>query len=104
MEAFRRAVEADPDGAAASRPVANISWMNLLFRRGSVSVDDDLGSLTRPNLEFEEPPPELADVFQTNIARSLELAERHLRLRPSVPGYGLLDEPYRGTKVPGVRQ
>ncbi|MEW5982667.1 MAG: tetratricopeptide repeat protein [Acidobacteriota bacterium] len=85
MEAFRRAVDADPEDAAAYRAVANISWLNLLFRRGSVSVDDYLGSLTKPNLELKKPPPDLDELFRTNIAKSLELAERHLRLRGTDP-------------------
>lgn len=85
MDSFRRAVEADPEDAAAYRAVANISWLNLLFRRGSVSVDDYLGSMTRPNLELAKPPAELDALFRSNIARSLELAERNLRLRPSDP-------------------
>ena len=78
-----RAVEADPDDPGAHRTVAAILWLNLLYQRGSVTVDDYMGSISQPNAKLKSPPPELAAAFRSHIERALQLAERQLRLRPN---------------------
>lgn len=85
VEAFKAAIEADPSDPGAYGALAAVAWMHLLYRRGSVSVDDYLGSMTQPNLKLKSPPPELAEQFHTNVARALALAEAQLRARPDDP-------------------
>jgi len=79
----RRAVDADPEDPGAHRALAAIMWLNLLYQRGSITVDDYLGSMTQPNVTLKSPPPELAAAFRTHIEKALQLAERQLRLRPN---------------------
>ena len=58
LETFRQAVAADPKDAGAHRGVATTLWLNITFRRGSMTVDDYLGRDTRPNSTQPPPPPE----------------------------------------------
>ena len=85
VAAFKAAVEADPSDSGAYRAMAAVAWLNLLYQRGSVSVDDYLGSMTQPNVKLRTPPPELAAQFHTNIDQALKLAEARLRARPDDP-------------------
>jgi tetratricopeptide (TPR) repeat protein len=80
-----QAVAADPNDGDAHRAVAVIAWLRIGFLRGSITVDDYLGSVTRPNINMLPPPPEEARRFQTHIARALQIAEADLRARPQDP-------------------
>jgi tetratricopeptide (TPR) repeat protein len=80
-----QAVAADPGDADAHRAVALIAWLRIGFLRGSITVDDYLGSVSKPNINMLPPPPEEAARFHTHIARALELAEADLRARPRDP-------------------
>jgi tetratricopeptide (TPR) repeat protein len=79
------AVAADPQDGDAHRAVAVIAWLRIGFLRGSITVDDYLGSVTRPNINMLPPPPEEAARFHTHIARALQLAEAEVRARPRDP-------------------
>src|ERR687887_2120732 len=61
---FRRAVEADPQDAAAYRGLAAGLWLSITFRRGNMTVDDYLGKVTRPNSQAPPAPPEIAAQFR----------------------------------------
>jgi tetratricopeptide (TPR) repeat protein len=80
-----RAIEADPADADAHRAVALVAWLRIGFLRGSITVDDYLGSVSKPNINMLPPPAEEAARFQTHIARALELAEADLRAHPRDP-------------------
>jgi tetratricopeptide (TPR) repeat protein len=80
-----RAVEADPNDADAHRAIALIAWLRIGFLRGSITVDDYLGSVSKPNINMLPPPAEEAARFQTHIARALELAEAGVRAHPNDP-------------------
>jgi tetratricopeptide (TPR) repeat protein len=80
-----KAVAADPNDADAHRAVAVIAWLRIGFLRGSITVDDYLGNVTKPNINMLPPPPEEARRFQTHITRALTLAEAELRARPRDP-------------------
>ena len=86
MATFRKAVEADPEDSAAYRAVAVAAWLHLLFQRGSILVDDYLGSITKPNVKFKEPPRAMVELFRTNIDKALALGERREQARPDDPG------------------
>ena len=68
------AIKADPNDPAAERGLASIPWMMISFRRGAVTVDEYLGSVSRQNVALREPPADLASRFSTHILRSITLA------------------------------
>nr|MBA3271800.1 hypothetical protein [Acidobacteriota bacterium] len=80
-----QAVQADPNDADAHRAVAVIAWLRIGFLRGSITVDDYLGSVSKPNINMLPPPAVEARRFHTHIARALELAEAELQRRPNDP-------------------
>src|ERR1043166_1675199 len=47
IDSFRAAVAADPKDAAAYRGLAGALWLSITFRRGNMTVDDYLGSVSR---------------------------------------------------------
>jgi tetratricopeptide (TPR) repeat protein len=76
------AVKADPNDPSAERGLAAIPWTLISFRRGTVTVDDYLGDVTRQNVALKEPPADLATRFNTHIQRATLLAEALLRAKP----------------------
>jgi tetratricopeptide (TPR) repeat protein len=59
-----------------------VLWLNLLFRRGAVTVDHYLGSFTRSNVDLAKPPPEIDAEFRLHIDRAIALAERRVAANP----------------------
>ena len=45
-----------PDDPAPHRSLASVLWLNLLFRRGAVTVDHYLGSFSRSSVDLAKPP------------------------------------------------
>ena len=82
LAAFNEAIAADPGDAAAYRGVAAIALLNLLFRRGALTVDDYLGR-ARPTMHMLPAPPEVVAIFNDNVSRSLALAERQVAASPN---------------------
>jgi tetratricopeptide (TPR) repeat protein len=85
MTLLDQSVQADPNDPDAHRAVAVIAWLRIGFLRGSITVDDYLGSVTKPNINMMPPPVEEAQRFHKHLARALELAEAELRRRPNDP-------------------
>jgi tetratricopeptide (TPR) repeat protein len=82
---LRRAVALAPDDPAPHRTLAAIVWLNMLFRRGAVTVDHYLGSFTRARVDLSKPPPELDAEFKRHVAKAIELARRRVAARPDDP-------------------
>ena len=82
---LKRAVAEDPDDPATYRSVAAVTWLHILFQRGTVTVDDYLDRVTTPNVVVEEPPPELAATFEEYFSHAIELAEKGVRTTPDDP-------------------
>jgi tetratricopeptide (TPR) repeat protein len=82
MEAAARA---DPSDPAAERGLAVIPWLLISFTRGTATVDDYLGSISRQNVAMRQPPAELAARFQQHATKALALAEAQLARRPKDP-------------------
>ena len=82
---LRKAVAAAPNEPAPHRTLAAIVWLNLLFRRGAVTVDHYLGSFTRARVDLKQPPPELDAEFKRHVSKAIELARQRLRARPDDP-------------------
>jgi tetratricopeptide (TPR) repeat protein len=80
-----KALAADPSDADAHRAVAVIAWLRIGFLRGSITVDDYLGNVSKPNINMLPPPPDEAQRFHRHATRALELAEAALKARPRDP-------------------
>jgi tetratricopeptide (TPR) repeat protein len=82
---LEKALNADPNDPDAHRAAAVIAWLRIGFLRGSITVDDFLGSVSKPNVNPVPPPPEEANRFNQHIARALQLAEAEVQRRPRDP-------------------
>jgi tetratricopeptide (TPR) repeat protein len=82
---FRRAIEADPHDPAAARGLAALTWLHILFRRGTVTADDYLGRVAKPHVSMKVPPASEAALFKEQSERALSLAEKRLSVNPSDP-------------------
>jgi tetratricopeptide (TPR) repeat protein len=77
----RRAVAMAPNESEAHRTVAAILWLNLIFRRGAISVDFYLGSLARQRTAPKLTPEDVVE-FKAELAKTIELAEARLAEQP----------------------
>jgi tetratricopeptide (TPR) repeat protein len=82
LELLRRAVALAPDDSATHRSLASVLWLNILFRRGAVTVDHYLGSFSRAKVDLSKPPPELDTEFRKEVDLAVRLAEKQVSLRP----------------------
>jgi tetratricopeptide (TPR) repeat protein len=82
---LRRAVAADPNDTANHRALASTLWLDILFKRGAVTVDHYLGSFSSGNVNVKNPPADLDAEFKREVARAIELAERRTAAAPSDP-------------------
>ena len=82
---LRKHLDRNPEDAALHRAMASVLWLNMLFRRGAVTVDHYLGSFSRTQVELKTPPPELDAAFRSHVARAIDLAERRVRASPRDP-------------------
>ncbi|HXG88930.1 MAG TPA: tetratricopeptide repeat protein [Vicinamibacterales bacterium] len=80
-----KALQADPNDPDAHRAAAVIAWLRIGFLRGSITVDDYLGSVTKPNINMLPPPSDEAQRFHRHSARALQLAEAALLASPQDP-------------------
>jgi len=85
IELLRRAIALTPDDPAPHRSLATVLWLNMLFRRGAVTVDHYMGSFTRSSVELPKPPPEIESEFRAHVNRAIELAERRVAANPKDP-------------------
>lgn len=82
IELLRQAVAREPSDPDNHRALASTIWLNILFRRGAVTVDHYLGSFTQSNVALKSPPPELDAEFRRESAKAVELSEEELAARP----------------------
>src|SRR5262245_34943433 len=83
---YREAIEADPDDAAAHRGLASAIWTTITFSRGSLTVDNYLGGISRQNVKLPPPPPEVAASFRSSVNRAIELSRARVAANPKNPG------------------
>ena len=79
---YRQAIAADPQDAGAYRGLASGLWLSITFRRGNMTVDDYLGTVTRPNGQAPAPPAEIAAAFTDALDHALALARKRLDANP----------------------
>jgi tetratricopeptide (TPR) repeat protein len=75
----KAALASRPDDAALHRTAASLTWLEILFRRGAVTVDDYVGAISRKQVKLPPPPAPLAQAFQEHATRAAELAQARLR-------------------------
>jgi hypothetical protein len=82
LRLLRNAVAADPGDPANHRALASAIWLNILFRRGAVTVDHYLGSFSRNSVELKKPPADLDAEFKRAVAQAIELAQQRVAAAP----------------------
>jgi len=85
LELLRRAVRQAPDDPAPHRSLASVLWLNMLFRRGAVTVDHYLGSFSRAKVDLAKPPPEIDREFRAEVDQAIALAEKRTATNPKDP-------------------
>lgn len=83
LASARAAVTSAPDESRAHRALAAILWIDIIFRRGAVTVDHYLGGVTKSKLTLPKPPPALDAEFKQELGHAIELATHRLRSRPN---------------------
>jgi tetratricopeptide (TPR) repeat protein len=82
---LRQAIAADPSDSSSHRALASTLWLDILFRRGAVTVDHYLGSFTASTVDVKNPPADLDAEFKREITKAIELAERRATAAPRDP-------------------
>jgi tetratricopeptide (TPR) repeat protein len=85
IDLLRRAIAMAPEDPTPHRSLASVLWLNMLFRRGAVTVDHYMGTFTRSSVDLPKPPPELENEFRTHVNRAVELAEKKVAANPKDP-------------------
>jgi len=78
----RQAVASAPEASRAHRSLAMVLWLDALFQRGAVTVDNYLGGLTKAQLALPKPEPGLDAEFKKELNRAISLADTQLRKSP----------------------
>jgi len=76
---LKKTADEHPASPDANRHVAIVTWLNILFRRGSVTVDSYLGGVTRSNFKLPTPPADLDAGFKAYTSKAISLAEARVR-------------------------
>jgi tetratricopeptide (TPR) repeat protein len=79
---LRDAVLKDPNDPATHRALASSVWVDILYRRGAITVDHYLGSVSRTRYDVQTPPPELDAEFKREVAMAIQLAEQRVKAAP----------------------
>jgi tetratricopeptide (TPR) repeat protein len=79
---LRQAIAADPNDPVNHRALASTIWLQILFKRGAVTVDHYLGSFTKASVDIRNPPAELDAEFKREIARAILMAEQRAAASP----------------------
>jgi tetratricopeptide (TPR) repeat protein len=86
LETFKQAVAADPEDAGAYRGLAGALWLSITFRRGNMTVDDYLGSISRSRPQTAPPPPDIVAAFNDAIEHAIKLARARIAANPRDAG------------------
>ena len=78
----RQAIALSPNDPDAHRALAAILWLNILFRRGAVTVDHFMGGVAKSLGTLPKPPPELDAEFHRELDTAIRLAEARLATSP----------------------
>jgi hypothetical protein len=78
----RRAVAIGPDEPAARRALAAMLWLQVLYRRGSVTIDHYLGGVSKSDVAMPKPPADLDTEFKDEVDQAIALAAARLQRSP----------------------
>ena len=78
LDAFRKAVAADPQDAAAYRGLATSLWLSITFTRGNMTVDDYLGRVTKPSGPATPPPSDTVAAYRAAIDKAIAIARQRI--------------------------
>jgi tetratricopeptide (TPR) repeat protein len=82
MRLLRQAIARNPDDSVIHRSLANVIWLKILFVRGAVTVDHYLGSFSRSTVDLKKPPTELANEFNAEVSKAIDLANKTVVANP----------------------
>ncbi len=82
---LEKARDRAPEDPATYRALAAVTWLQILYQRGAVTVDHYLGGISRARIELRRPDPALDERFRVNVQRALALAERSVASQPRDP-------------------
>ncbi|HVD92674.1 MAG TPA: tetratricopeptide repeat protein [Vicinamibacterales bacterium] len=85
IKLLRQATSTYPNDAASHRALASTIWLDILFKRGAVTVDHYLGSFTGANVDVRNPPADLDAEFKREVAKAIELGEKRVAASPRDP-------------------
>ena len=74
----RAAVADAPNESSAHRALAALLWFDVIFRRGTVTVDHYVGGLGGPAKNLPKPPPAVDAEFKQTIQRAIDLASKRV--------------------------
>lgn len=83
FDLLERATTRWPDSPELYRSLATMAWLEILSARGSVTIDDYLGPMSRHHVAFKPPPAALTSRFLDYVSRATMLAEKKLAAQPS---------------------
>jgi hypothetical protein len=86
MAVLEQAMREHPDDPGLARGHATLTWLNLLFRRGTVLVDNYLGPVSKRDVKIPAPPSTVHAAFHTNVGKAIALAEARLKRAPNDTG------------------
>jgi hypothetical protein len=78
----REAIEHDPQDPANHLTLASAVWVQMLFRRGVLTVDEYLGPPVLADVARTPPPPEATRLLLGALERARDLARQRLRRNP----------------------
>jgi hypothetical protein len=82
---LEQAMRDHPADASLPRAHATLTWLNLLYKRGMVLVENYLGPVSKDDVTVPSAPSPATQTFQTQIARSMALSEARLQRAPNDP-------------------
>jgi tetratricopeptide (TPR) repeat protein len=85
LAALDQAMRDHPNDAALPRAHATLTWLNLLFRRGMVLVENYLGPVSKEDVKVATAPTPASRAFHTQVGRSIALSEAALKRNPNDP-------------------
>ena len=72
----------EPDLPTTYRALASITWLRLLFTRGTVLVDEYLGRISKRDVQMAASPPEMAADFSRYLSAAIDRAEARVVRNP----------------------
>ena len=79
----RAAVAAAPNESSAQRALAAMLWLDVIFRRGTVTVDHYVGGLGGSARTLPKPPPTVDAEFKQTVQRAIDLASARIDTNPN---------------------